>query len=220
MKINSLVLSLIAMSLVAFVGAGAYIQFVKPKPEEKHFVAAKAETEKEDSHNHAEGEHSESKGSDSDAPEAGHSDSEAEESDHAHAGEGEDGHGHGEEGEEENSAVGPEKGITKADKNLGFQLSESAKKTFKFSTVPATPGQNMILPPSAIFYGLQERNVFRVRDGFIKRVDFKFISNTKSQVVVQIDDLKVGDSIVTTGLGFLRIAELAASGGGAVGHAH
>lgn len=218
MKINNTIMALIGLSLAAFIGAGTYLKYFKHTPESAH---TKSEAKQEKSHEHAEGEHDDSPSTTpSNAEASEHGDNGAEESDHAHAGEGEDGHGHGEEGEEENSAVGPDKGITKADKNLGFQLSESAKKTYRLSTVPATPGQNMILPPSAIFYGLQERNIFRVRDGYIKRIDFKFVSNTKSQVIVQIEDLKTGDEIVTTGLGFLRIAELAASGGGAVGHAH
>ena len=163
---------------------------------------------------HADGDHAESE-------EHGDEHAEAEgEKTHGHADEHE-GHGEGaEEEEEENSAVGPEKGITKADKKLGFQLSPSAIKTFKLATVPALPGQLMTLPNSAIFFGLQERNIFRAREGFYKRVDFKLISKTKTHSTVDIKDLEAGDLIVTGGLGFLRIAELAASGGGAVGHAH
>lgn len=162
---------------------------------------------------HGDGDHAESE-------EHGDEHAEAEgEEKHGHGDEHE-GHGEGEEEEEENSAVGPEKGITKTDKKLGFQLSPSAIKTFKLATIPALPGQLMTLPNSGIFFGLQERNVFRVRDGFYKRVDFKLINKTKTHSTVDIKDLEAGDLIVTGGLGFLRIAELAASGGGAVGHAH
>lgn len=142
-------------------------------------------------------------------------------SEHEHDGGEEHGDDHGgEEQEETNSSVGPDKGITKFDKKLGFQLRDEAVKTFKLATVQATPGAAMTLPSGAIFFGLEERNVYRLRDGYYKRIDFKLLSKTKTHSTVQLDDIRSGDQIVVGGLGFLRVAEITASGGGAAGHAH
>jgi hypothetical protein len=129
-------------------------------------------------------------------------------------------HGDHESSAEENPSVGPGKGIVAVDEHLGFKLSDAAFKKFKVTTTPAIIGASMTLPKSAIFYGLQERNLFRIRKGFFKRVDFDLKSKSASQVTVLSNELEPGDLIVVTGIGFLRIAEIASTGGGAVGHSH
>lgn len=101
----------------------------------------------------------------------------------------------------------------------GIKLGEEALKNFGIKSVEFKGG-NLTLPKSAIFFGLQEKNLYRLRSGFFKRIDFKTISKTKTDFTVFSSDLKPGDRIVTEGLGFLRIAEIAASGGLAHGHSH
>ncbi len=158
---------------------------------------------------------------DQDKHDTGHAHDEPKDHAHKESGDGhghdkDDGHGHG----EENRAVGPEKGITQADESLGFKLSEQAIKNFGITTQDVRGPGTLTLPRASIFFGLQERNIFRVRSGFYKRIDFVTVSKSFSQFTISVKDLKPGDKIVLTGLGFLRIAEIAAFGGIGEGHAH
>ena len=136
-----------------------------------------------------------------------------EEAGHKEAGQEETGHG------EASPSVGKDKGITEASPEKGFKLSPEAFKNFGIKTIAASEG-TMKLSRSSIFFGLQERNLYRVRDGFFKRIDFKTVSKTKTEYTVSSPDLKAGDLVATEGLGFLRIAELAAFGGVSEGHSH
>lgn len=106
------------------------------------------------------------------------------------------------------------------EESQGFKLSPEAFKNFGIQLKAAEPGAAMTLPKKAIFFGLQERNLFRYRDGYFKRIDFKTLSKTKTDYTVSSQDFKSGDQIAVEGLGFLRIAELAAFGGVAEGHSH
>lgn len=138
--------------------------------------------------------------------EAGHQDSD----DHAD---------HGDHAEEENSQAGPEKGIQAASADQGIKLSAEAEAHFavKKKKVMGTTAE---IPKDAIVRSGIEVNLYRFRDGFYKRIDFKFLRKAGSTVVVQSDDLKAGDEIALTGLGFLRTAEIAAFGGAPEGHSH
>ncbi len=51
-------------------------------------------------------------------------------------------------------------------------------------------------------------------------MDFKKIAQTNHQITLTSKDLTNGDFVVTQGLGFLRIAEIAAFGGAPEGHSH
>jgi hypothetical protein len=143
----------------------------------------------------------------------------AEEHEHGHEGE----HGHEQEEphghSEVSAAVGKEKGILEADEAKGFKLSPEALKNFSIQTIPATTAPTKV-SRSSIFFGLEEKNLYRVRDGYFKRIDFKTLSKSKTEYTVTSVDLKEGDRIAVTGLGFLRVSELAAFGGVAEGHSH
>lgn len=146
-----------------------------------------------------------------------------EDHDENHGGEGEshDSHEgeHAEHGKEENSQAGPEKGILAANADDGIKLSPEAEKHFevrkmKVATLPVE------VPRTAVVTGGTEVNLFRFRDGFYKRIDFVQIRRTAKTIILQSSDLKVGDQIALTGLGFLRTAESAAFGGAPEGHSH
>ena len=146
------------------------------------------------------------------------------EDDHGEADEHDDhgahgGHGGHEEGEE-NSQVGPNKGILEANDDLGFKLSPEAEKNFGIQKIKLGSESVIELPKEAILKAVSEVNIYRVRDGFYKRIDFVKINQTDSKVSIKSKDLKAGDEIVIRGLGFLRIAELAAFGGAPEGHSH
>lgn len=141
--------------------------------------------------------------------------------DHGGEGESHDSHeGHSEhKEEEENSQAGPEKGILAASADEGIKLSPEAEKHFEVRKMKVT-GLQVEIPRSAVVTAGIEVNVFRFRDGFYKRVDFAQIRRTEKTVVLKSPDLKIGDEIALTGLGFLRTAESAAFGGAPEGHSH
>lgn len=195
----------------------------KPKPERQKLETPHAHSEDDHDHKHDEstekekGGHAHKEGSEA----HDHSHEEGEKGhDHAHKdGDGDDhGHAHGEE-EEQSASVGPDKGIVEANDESGFKLSPEAFKNFELKFVNVSSG-TLTLPRSAIVLAGEETNLFRMRKDFFKRIDFKIVRQSEKEIVVQSKDLSPGDQIVVAGLGFLRIAELAAFGGVAHGHSH
>lgn len=127
---------------------------------------------------------------------------------------------HSDHDENEGSKVEPEKGIIEANEKMGFKLSPEALKNFEIKATALTGDGPWKIPTYAIVRSGEEVNLFRVRDGYFKRIDFQTTTKGADQVTVDSDQLRAGDSIVTVGLGFLRIAELAAFGGVADSHSH
>lgn len=142
---------------------------------------------------------------------------EGEEDKHA---DGEKGHkDHDEEEEEEaSSSVGLDKGIIAKSEN-GIQLAPDAMSTFDLRTIDFT-GSPFRLLKSAIVDIKDEKSVFRLRDGWYKRVHFKTVRSDSDNVFIESSSLKAGDKIVIQSTGFLRMAEVAAEGGAAHGHSH
>lgn len=126
---------------------------------------------------------------------------------------------HDEHDEEERSQVGPDKGILEASEDKGIKLSPEAEKNFEIEKIAFHAGQITLNLTAFVTAGV-EINVFRFRDGFYKRIDFIKLSQTNNQITIASKDLVKGDYIVTRGLGFLRIAEIAAFGGAPEGHSH
>jgi len=143
---------------------------------------------------------------------------------HGHSDEGGHGHGHGhgedEDTEEESGNVGPNKGILEANERSGFKLSPEAIKNFELKFMKLSGDGPWTLPKSAVVHSGEEVNLFRFRSGSFKRIDFKTLRKSGSDLTVDSDDLREGDEIVLVGTGFLRVAELAAFGGVAHGHSH
>lgn len=192
----------------------------KSKPKDVHGHEEHSEQKKHDDHegneaheDHKEGEshnQEDHKGEDSHGHEKGHE-------------EGEEAHDHGgeEEGHEEGgSRVGPDKGILEASEANGIKLSPEAIKNFELETKALAGSGPWTLPSSARLLAGEEVNLFRVREGFYKRIDFALIKKNGDEISVSSKDLKSGDSIVISGIGFLRIAEITAFGGAPEGHSH
>lgn len=138
-----------------------------------------------------------------------------------HEDEKEHDHKHG----EENSQVGPNKGILAADKEQGFKLSPEAEKNFEIKKIKITNSSQVEITRDMIVTTGIEENIYRFRDGFYKRIDFVTIKRVQSKttsekIIIRAKDLKDGDEIVTAGLGFLRVTEIAAYGGAPEGHSH
>ncbi len=146
----------------------------------------------------------------------------AEHKDHdEHEGE-EGGHGHGDEheGEEENPQVGPNKGILEASEDKGIKLSPEAEKNFRIQKIKVINAATVEIPKSAVVTAGVEVNLYRYRTGLYKRIDFEQLSKSGNKITIRSKDLKNGDEIAITGLGFIRIAEIAAFGGAPEGHSH
>lgn len=126
----------------------------------------------------------------------------------------------GDQHEEENSKVGADKGILKADKNLGFILSPEAMKNFVIKTFTIQSSGPWNVPLKAKVISKDEVNLFRLRKGFIKRIDFTNLSTDREFMKVQTSELTNGDQLIIDGVGFVRIAEITAFGGAAEGHSH
>lgn len=162
-------------------------------------------TKKSDEHEHSEDEkHGEEE----------HEHSENEEGSHAKGDE------HGDEHAEENSQVGADKGILEASEEKGIKLSPEAEKNFEVEKTAVSSSQPITISKKTIVTSGVEVNVYRYRDGFYKRIDFVQISKNENTVTISSKDLVKGDSIVTKGLGFILVAEIAAFGGAPEGHAH
>lgn len=129
-------------------------------------------------------------------------------------------HEHGEDEEESGGSVGPEKGITEASEEHGIKLSNEAIKSFDLKTISLSGPGPWAVPDSAKMDALEERNIYRFRNGFYKRIDFTILNQTDGQMTIKSKDILAGDEIVTAGVGFLRISELAAFGGAPEGHSH
>jgi len=113
-----------------------------------------------------------------------------------------------------------EQGIPETNEHLGFKLSPEALNNFELKSLRLTDNGPWKIPSTAVVRTGEEVNLFRKRDGFYKRIDFKTLHKTKDQITVLSNDAKAGDEIVVSGLGFLRTAELAAFGGVADSHSH
>ena len=124
------------------------------------------------------------------------------------------------EHQEESASVGPDKGITEYDEHAGFKLSAEAVKNFGLKFQSLTGKNSWSISHAAILYSGEEINVYRLRAGFYKRVDFKLISKDAKQTQIKSEELQNGDQIVIEGIGFLRAAEIVATGGAPEGHSH
>lgn len=129
---------------------------------------------------------------------------------------------HGEEGEqgEENVQVGPNKGIVEASKENGFKLSAEAEKNFSIQRVKVLNLKAIQVPREAVVSSGIEVNLFRIRAGYYKRIDFVKVSVVDNKLTIRSNDLMIGDEIAVSGLGFLRISEIAAFDGAPSGHSH
>lgn len=122
--------------------------------------------------------------------------------------------------ESDSGNIGPDKGITEFSERHGFKLSPEALKNFDLKFFKLNDEGPWDIPKSALIHSGEETNLFRKRNNFFKRIDFKTIQKSGPRLTIDSDDLREEDEIVITGLGFLRIAELAATGGVSHGHSH
>ncbi|AZZ37301.1 hypothetical protein CIK05_11045 [Bdellovibrio sp. qaytius] len=129
-------------------------------------------------------------------------------------------HGDHKEEAEVNAQVGADKGILEADKEKGFKLSPEAEKNFQINKIKIVTSTSIELPLTAIATSTVEVNVYRFREGFYKRIDFIQLSKNQNKIFIKSPELKVGDEVAVSGLGYLRVTEIAAFDGAPEGHSH
>lgn len=131
------------------------------------------------------------------------------------------GHAHGEEGngeheEEGGSNIGPEKGITEK-AEAGFKLSPEAFRTMEIQTKEFSGGQ-MKIPLKAIVSIRDEKTIYRLRDGWFKRVKVQILQTNGGSAEISSHSFKDGDQIVVEGVGFVRVAEIYSEEGASHSH--
>lgn len=132
--------------------------------------------------------------------------------DHAH--EGEEGGGG-----EVAASVGPGKAVTAASPKTGLQLSEKGVRTLGLRTA-AIGKAPFRVPVSALVYFQSEVGVYRLKEGWFKLVEITVVQKNASEATVSSEELAPGDTLVVSGVGGLRVAELEAFGGSGEGHGH
>lgn len=147
-----------------------------------------------------------------------HHDEESVTAEHEHKEEDSHDDGHDEHEDEGGSAVGPGKGITEKSA-LGFRLSPEAIKTFELKFQPLDKGI-LEVPANGLVEVKSDRFVYRVREGWIRRVSVKLIRKNSRSVVMQVPDAQPGDQVIVGGTGFVRTAEMVAEEGVSHGHSH
>lgn len=120
--------------------------------------------------------------------------------------------------EEKNPQVGVDKGITEANEKDGIKLSTEAEIKFEIQRMKVSSAL-IEIPKAAIVTAGIEKNIYRYRNGFYRRIDFEVKKQNGEKLIIQSEDLKINDEIVTVGISFIRLAELAAFDG-AEGHSH
>lgn len=193
MKMNHLIIAITSFLLLA--------SFPQLRAEDHdHKEEEKSDTHKEqDDHDH------DSKKTDEHSHKDGekHDDDEKEE------------HGQGEE-EESVGGVGKNNAVTAADEHEGIQVSAKAQKAIGLQSESY---QNGSVPITALVRHQNQISVYRLRDGWYKRVPVQIEKIENGQAFIQTDELSQGDFVVVQSVALLRVAELDAFSG-EVGHSH
>lgn len=120
--------------------------------------------------------------------------------------------------EQASAAVGPGKAVLEVSKDNAFRLSDAAVKRMGVRFVKFPGGAVVTLPTSALIDYQAETGIYRLRDGWLKRVDVSTIKRTETQADVKAAALAAGDRVVVAGTALVRVAELDIAGGGESAH--
>ena len=155
-------------------------------------------------------------------------DEEENHNDHSKDGDGHEGHAdhnehsdhddHGDEGFGEGKAI-----VDVKNEGESFKLADEAISLLglEYGTIKKSVIKNVfIVPTKAIIYFNDEKGIFVKNSGWFKLVDVKLIKRNSNWSQVKSNSLSLGEKIVVSGTGLLRVAHLQASGQGGQGHAH
>jgi hypothetical protein len=79
-------------------------------------------------------------------------------------------------------------------------------------------GGPILIPYKALVRVKDSKSIFRLRAGWYKRISAVIVSRAGESVTVLAADLRTGDEVVVSGLGFLRTAEVGSQAGAKVTH--
>ena len=102
------------------------------------------------------------------------------------------------------------KAVLKTSKDLGFSLSDIARKTIGITTTPIESVGSHLVADAGMVRHLDKIGVYRLRDGWFKLLDVKILQQTPAGFVVSTSDLTKGDELVVQGVALLRVAEMEA----------
>ena len=120
------------------------------------------------------------------------------------------------------SNVGPGKAVEAADPEKGFQFSSAAAQRIGLETRPLHGKAPFVLPASALVRYREERAVYRLRGGWITRVEGRAEGDHENVRFTPRDwqALVAGDAVVIEDVPIVRLAELDAFSTGEEGHGH
>ncbi|MBC76166.1 MAG: hypothetical protein CME64_09135 [Halobacteriovoraceae bacterium] len=133
---------------------------------------------------------------------------------------GDDHAGHDDhEGHGSSKAIGKGKAIEEVDERKGFKMSKEAKETIgvklrKFSYSPLN------IPKDALVVSLEEKGIYRYRDGYFKMVKVKIEKESNKTFTVSVNALRDGDQIAIGGVGLLRVTDIYSTDTSEYGHSH
>lgn len=107
-------------------------------------------------------------------------------------------------GGEASIEIGKDKGVIELLKDGSFTLSNESisRLKIKATTIQSLPAR---ISRNAVSFSLLENKLFKMNGSTFKKIDFKFLSKSKEEVVIQSSELKNGDQIVVSGIGYLQI---------------
>lgn len=110
--------------------------------------------------------------------------------------------------EEGGARVGPGKAVTEANAKDGMRLSGAALKRLGVSFQDAKRGGAQEIPSGSLVVSREETSIYRLRDGWIKRVEVDVQARSAKIVKIRSKKIEPGDRIVVAGASFLRMAEI------------
>lgn len=142
------------------------------------------------------------------------------EGDRGHDEHGESAGGHaGHEGHGSSKAIGKGKAIEEVDERQGFKMSKEAKETIGVKLRKASGGP-LTIPKDALVVSLEERGIYRYRNGFFKMLPVEIQSEDKGTFTVVVNGLRAGDEIAVEGVGLLRVTDVYSTDTSEYGHGH
>jgi hypothetical protein len=104
------------------------------------------------------------------------------------------------------------KAVNEISPELGFRLTEAARKNVGLQIQALKGTGPWGVPASAIVHYQDHVGVYRERDGWFKLVEVKVVSESGKQRVISSTELLNADAVVTADAGLLRVAEMDAFG--------
>lgn len=118
------------------------------------------------------------------------------------------------------AAVGPHQAVTDASAELGFKLSKPALDRLGIQMQNIKGPAPYRLPQSAMVFYQDQVGVYRHQNGWFRLITVRVRKRNQANIHFDSPELEEGDSLVTRGVSFLRVAEMEVFGEASGGHVH